>query len=183
MSCPNTKNPRQNLSLDLCIPPTINSRERNRLTHSNSICLPLTNRSIPRHDPVSSEFLLANHAKVEPSVSKGSCESVMTSDTMLSSQASFGAVSAMEVTGRISSSSESEEDIEGWLVLNERPKPWPEVEPKRVSIQVYMALDVQIYCYFCFSGVYSLLCHKTYSLSYPNFKKSFKVFFYNKKVA
>ena len=140
-SCPYPKNPRQNLSLDLGLPPAVvNGRERNRLTHSNSICLPLVNRSssISRNEPVSSDFLLSNHAKVEPKPGvggKGSCESVMTSDTMLSSQASFN-VTTIEATSRISSSSESEEDIEGWLLYNERnSKNWndQEHEVKRVS--------------------------------------------------
>lgn len=44
-------------------------------------------------------------------------------------------VTTMELPNRISSSSESEEDGEGWLLLNERSKPWPEPDHCEVKLR------------------------------------------------
>ncbi|XP_066964258.1 rho guanine nucleotide exchange factor 10-like protein [Macrobrachium rosenbergii] len=143
MSFPYQKKPRQNLSLDLSQPILIKPAKRTGLKHTNSVCLPLTKSGQPGGGvTVTPRLSFSNHKSssqpvINTSTSNStSClltqlppanDNAVTSDVpMTSQQLPARTMTSMEVASRISSSSESEEDGEGWLLLNERSKPWPE---------------------------------------------------------
>lgn len=147
------KKPRQNLSLDLSQPipirpPPPPAPRRPGLKHTNSVCLPLTKSAHP--PPMTSQLALSNHkSSSQPSVNHtapphpavpdnlnaaGDHNLTSRDPTHVVRSAQVKMVSATDMATRISSSSESEEDGEGWLLLNERSKPWPEPDHTQVTI-------------------------------------------------
>lgn len=163
MSFPYQKKPRQNLSLDLTQPIPIKPAKRAGLKHTNSICFPVTatktatlNHNQHPVAPMTSRLSLANHkSSSHPAINHTDSEDVPapTVDHTFSNQQhqhqqqqqrqnhqyqhqqqSVKMVTTMELPNRISSSSESEEDGEGWLLLNERSKPWPEPDHCEVKL-------------------------------------------------
>lgn len=150
MSFPYQKKPRQNLSLDLTQPIPIKPAKRTSLKHTNSICFPVTASKNTNHNhnhnhsaaPMTSRLSLANHkSSSHPAINHTDSDDVSVTELdpppppPISNQQhlqqqqqlqTVKMVTTMELANRISSSSESEEDGEGWLLLNERSKPWPE---------------------------------------------------------
>ena len=161
MSFPYQKKPRQNLSLDLTQPIPINPAKRTNLKHTNSICFPVTASKNSNHNhnhnhnhsavPMSSRLSLANNkSSSHPAINHTDSDDVSVTELdppppppPLSNQQhlhhqqqlqTVKMVTTMELANRISSSSESEEDGEGWLLLNERSKPWPEPDHCEVNL-------------------------------------------------
>ncbi|KAK8749646.1 hypothetical protein OTU49_015465 [Cherax quadricarinatus] len=135
MSFPYQKKPRQNLSLDLSQPIVIKPPKRTALKHINSVCLPAAKSTNSSTVPMTSHLTYTNHnLSSSPTANQNTLchpaayDTPMTTDSPVTSQHAAKMVMTMEVANRISSSSESEEDGEGWLLLNERSKPWPEAD-------------------------------------------------------
>ncbi|XP_037789682.1 uncharacterized protein LOC119585122 [Penaeus monodon] len=148
MSFPYQKKPRPNLSLNLSQPIVIKPQRKTGLKHTNSVCLPVTKSVHPTlHGggaSMTSRLSFSNHkSSSHPTINHASSchhpsadDTSMTTDAPMPNQHSTKMVTSMEVASRISSSSESEEDGEGWLLLNERSKPWPEPDQSEVNIAV-----------------------------------------------
>lgn len=141
MSFPCQKKPRQNLSLDLSQPILIKPPKRSGLKHTNSVCLPVTKSSNPTTAHMTSRLMFSNQkSSSHPTINHTpyclhtANDTSLPPDSSMTNQHSVKMVTSMEVANRISSSSESEEDGEGWLLLNERSKPWPEPDLSEVNI-------------------------------------------------
>lgn len=166
MSFPYQKKPRPNLSLDLSQPIIIKPQRKTGLKHTNSVCLPVT-KSVHHHHhhpappppPLTHGVASMTSRLSHPTINHvSSChpptnDTSMTTDAPMPNQHSAKMVTSMEVANRISSSSESEEDGEGWLLLNERSKPWPEPDQSEVNI---------LYC--CVNGFASVLMDSRFIL-------------------
>lgn len=110
-----------------------------KLKHANSLCLPVRPK-IPVTNGSASVIggtpLLRRGPGSDPLTRCRSASEAFKVD-LGSKSAPVGVplipfnVSASEVPFRVSSSSESEEDVEGWLLLKEQAKAWPVKEPDK----------------------------------------------------